>query len=282
MQGGIHYHTAACKCQQKSDSLTPCQGWYWSWRQCVIPPHVSMPLSRSDQPSWPTHWPGSCQYQTHCLQWIQYTSIWCTLWAHHLAARPPWCLTPQGKLVLVHCRHLWSCHTGSTLKWKTGSCEDELFHHSQATWHTSCTCFHYSGHNQACYSPWSSQIHQVHWWLDKGVSGSVQGHWQIPWQIQDPTPSWWTSHDTCPQEMPHHLTSKGQEAPQQDGIPRHDHPCRWTNKLGILHYLCPEGKWQATSVLGSPWPQWGHLPWSSQDAHCGGSCSWVCTLSLLQ
>ena len=54
-----------------------------------------------------------------------------------------------------------------------------------------------------------------------------------------------------------------------------------TNGLGILHYLSPEGKWWATSVLGSLWPQWGHPPWSPQDAHCGGSCSQVCTLSLL-
>ena len=78
---------------------------------------------------------------------------------------------------------------------------------------------------------------------------------------------------TYPQEMPHHLTSKGQGAPQQDGMPRHDLPCRWTNGLGILHYLHPEGKWQAMSVLGSPWPQWGHLLWSPQDSHCGRSCS---------
>ena len=30
--------------------------------------------------------------------------------------RLPWLSTPQGKLILVHCRHPWSCHTGSTLK----------------------------------------------------------------------------------------------------------------------------------------------------------------------
>ena len=48
--------------------------------------------------------------------WIPYTPIWCTLWAPHLAARPPWFLTPQGKLILVHCRHPWSHHPGSTLK----------------------------------------------------------------------------------------------------------------------------------------------------------------------
>ena len=66
---------------------------------------------------------------------------------------------------------------------RLASHEDELCHHGQATRHTSCTCFHYSGHNQACYSPWSSQVHQVHWWLDKWVPRSVQGHWQILWQI---------------------------------------------------------------------------------------------------
>ena len=35
---------------------------------------------------------------------------------HHLAARSPWCLPPQGKIILVHCRHPWSYHPGSTLK----------------------------------------------------------------------------------------------------------------------------------------------------------------------
>ena len=201
--------------------------------------------------------------------------------AHHLAGRLPWLSTPQGKLILVHCRCPWSCHTGSTLKWKTGSCEDDLCHHGKMTWHTSSTCFHYSSHNQACCSPWSSQLHQVHWWLDQLLPGSVQGHWQIPQWIQDLTPSWCTPHDTCPQEMPHCLSSEGQGAPLQDGMPRHDHPCRWTNRLGILNYLHPEGKWWAMSVLGSPCPQWGHLPWSSQDTYCGGSCPWVCTLPLL-
>ena len=184
MQWGIHHHIATCKCQQKRDSLTLSQHWYQSWRECANPPCVLMPLSRSDQPSWPAHWPGSCQYLTHCLQWIPYTSIWCIPWAYCLAARPPWCSTPQGKLTLVCCGHPWSHHPGSALKWKTGSHEDELSHHGQVTWHTSCTCSHYSSHNQACYSPWSSQVHQVHWWLDKGVPGLIQGHWQIPWQVQ--------------------------------------------------------------------------------------------------
>ena len=81
--------------------------------------------------------------------------------------------------------------------------------------------------------------------------------------------------------MPHHLVPKGQGTPWQDGMPRSDHLCRWAHGLGILLYLHSEGKWQAMPVLGSPWPQQGNLPRSSQDAHCGGSCPWVCTLSLL-
>ena len=59
--------------------------------------------------------------------------------------------------------------------------------------------------------------------------------------------------------------------------PRLTNPTDWVSSITLY----PEGKWQATSVLGSPWPQQGHLPWPSQDAHCGGSCSWVCTLLLL-
>ena len=118
MQWGIHHPTAACKCQQKRDILTLHQGQYQSWRQCATPQYVLMPLSRSVQPNWPAHWPWSCQYQTHCLPWIPYTSIWCTPWAHHLAARLPWCLAPQGKLALVCCRHPGACHPGSAHKWK--------------------------------------------------------------------------------------------------------------------------------------------------------------------
>ena len=34
-----------------------------------------MPVPRSDQSSWPTHWPRPCQHPTHCIQWIPYTSI---------------------------------------------------------------------------------------------------------------------------------------------------------------------------------------------------------------
>ena len=36
--------------------------------------------------------------------------------ALHGPIRLPWLLTPQGKLILVCCRHPWSFHPGSTLK----------------------------------------------------------------------------------------------------------------------------------------------------------------------
>ena len=78
--------------------------------------------------------------------------------------------------------------------------------------------------------------------------------------------------------MPHLLTSKGQGAPQQNGVHGSDHPCRPAHKLGIINHLCPESKWQAMSVFRSPWPQWGHLLWSPQGAHCVGICPWVHTL----
>ena len=51
-------HTPPYSClqvQAERDSLTLHQGQYQSCRQCVTPPCVLMPLSRSDQPSWPAH-----------------------------------------------------------------------------------------------------------------------------------------------------------------------------------------------------------------------------------
>ena len=82
----------------------------------------------------------------------------------------------------------------------------------------------------------------------------------------------------APRKCPITLPPK---TPRQDGMPRCDHPWGWTNRLGILDYLCPEGKWWATSVPGSPQPQRGHPPWSSQDTNCGRSCSRVHTLLLV-
>ena len=145
---------------------------------------------------------------------IPYTSIWCTPRTHHLAARLPWCSPHRVKSYWVHCGHPGPAILGIPSSEKLAVVKDELCHHHQMTHHTSCTCFHYSGHKQACYSPWCSQAHQVHWWLDQRVSRSVQGNWQISRWIQNPTPSWCTSCDTCPQEMPHCLMSKGQGAPQ--------------------------------------------------------------------
>ena len=55
---------------------------------------------------------------------------------------PPWCLTPQGNLILVHCRHPWPHHPGSTLQGKANSCEDELWHYNHMTWHKNPHVLH--------------------------------------------------------------------------------------------------------------------------------------------
>ena len=129
---------------------------------------IPMSLPKLDQPSWPAHWPGLCQHQTNCIQWIPYTPIWHTLWPHHLVARWSWHSTLQGKLLLVCCRHPQSCHPRSSIMQKVSCCLDELCHHSYLTWHKTskpCTCSH-SNSSQAYCSPCSSQAHQIHWWLD--------------------------------------------------------------------------------------------------------------------
>ena len=38
-------------------------------------------------------------------------------------------------------------------------------------------CSHNSDSSQACYSTCSSQVHQVHWWLDRGVPRLIHRHW---------------------------------------------------------------------------------------------------------
>ena len=74
----------------------------------------------------------------------------------------------------------WSCHPGCSLMQKASSHEDELCHHSHVTWHKtpkSWTCFHNSNNSQACYSPHCSQVHQLHWWLDKGIPRLIHRNW---------------------------------------------------------------------------------------------------------
>ena len=144
------------------------------------------------------------------------------------------------------------------------------------------TCSHYSSHNQACYSPWSSQVHQVHWWLHKWVSGSVQGHWQIPQQnyrIQ-------LHHDAhpmihAPRKCPITLHPKVKEHLNKMeclGMITHvDKPMDWVSSITYIQKA--NGK---LHVCLDPCDlKQGHLPWSPQDTHHGGSCSQVCTLSLL-
>ena len=155
-----------------------------------------------------------------------------------LGSQIAWCSTPQGKIILVHCRHPWSHHPGSTLKWETSSCEDEPCHHCQTTQHTSCTCFHYSSHNHACYSPEAAKPIRSTDDLIKEFPDWFQGIGLFPseYKIQ-------LHHDAHPvihgpQEMPHCLTSKGQRAPQQDGMPRWithvDEPMDWVSSITYI------------------------------------------------
>ena len=48
------------------------------------------------------------------------------------------------------------------------------------------------------------------------------------------------------------LMSKGQGAPQQNGMHGSDHLCGPAHGLGVINHLNPENKWQATSVFRSP------------------------------
>ena len=190
-------------------------------------------------------------------------------------------LTPQGKIILVHCRHPWSCHPGSTLKWETSSCEDELCHHHQTTLHSSCTCFHYSGHKQTCYCPWGSQAHQVHWWLDQGIPRSVQRHWPIPLQIQNLTLSWCTSHVHAPRKCPitlHPKVKKHLDKMEHLGvIAPVDEPTDWVSSITYVQ----KANGELRLCLDPRDLKECHLPWSSLDANCGRSCSQVHTLPLL-
>ena len=288
VQWSIHHCTAACKCQQKRNSLTPCQGQHQSWEVKCYPYCVfwCLYLNQISPAGLPT---GLDHISTRLTAYNRsHIPLYGALNVDpSLGSQATLALdTTRIKSYWACYRHPWSCHPGSSLMQKASSCEDELCHHSHATQQKtpkSCTCFH-NGNQQPSLlqSPCSSQVHQVHWWLDNRSSQiNSQESVDSPVQIHDLTPTWCPSHDTCPQEMPHCLVPKGQGTPQQDGMPGSNYPCRWAHRLGILHYLCSEGKWWAMPVLGSPWPQWGHLPRSSQDAHWGGSCSWVHALSLL-
>ena len=157
-----------------------------------------------------------------------------------------------------------------------------LCHHGRVTQHTSCTCFHLQQPTtRPATAPEAAKSIRSTDDLIKEFPDQFKGISRFPGKYKI-----WLHHDAhtvihVPRKCPIALHTKVKECLEKMEWSRCDYPCRWTNGLGILHYLRPEGKWQATSVLGSLWPQWGHLPWSSQDTHHGGSCSWVHTLSLL-
>ena len=48
--------------------------------------------------------------------------------------------------------------------------------------------------------------------------------------------------------------SQGEGAPGKNGGPESTHPCRPAHWLGIIDYLCPKGKWWASLMSRSMWP----------------------------
>ena len=66
--------------------------------------------------------------------------------AHSMApssgSQGPWHTNSQGKLLLVHCRHPWSCQPRSSIMHKASSCEDELYHHCYPTQYKTSKTLH--------------------------------------------------------------------------------------------------------------------------------------------
>ena len=75
--------------------------------------------------------------------------------------------------------------------------------------------------------------------------------------------------------------SQGQGAPGKNGGPGSNHPRRPAHRLGIINYLCTKGKWWASLMSRSAWPQQTNPLWSPQDTYCRRSCTWICKFALL-
>ena len=76
------------------------------------PLSVLTAASKRNQPRWPAHWPGPCSNQANCLQWVSDPSLWNPPWPHPLATKHSWSPTTHDPLILVCCRHTWSCSLG--------------------------------------------------------------------------------------------------------------------------------------------------------------------------
>ena len=89
-----------------------------------------------------------------------------------------------------------------------------------------------------------------------------------------------SSGHTCTQKMPNCITFEGQGPSGKNGGPGSNHLHHPAHRLGIIDYLCTKGKWWASLMSRSAWPQQSNPLQSSQDAYCR-SCTWIIKFTLL-
>ena len=187
-------------------------------------------------------------------------------------------------LILVHCRHTWSCSLGSPSMWEVSCGLSELCCWDHSTQQKPKMHSTHSG-SKSSKTTWSKitkvQVHQIHWWLDEIIPLQIHQNWQASRWIQDMTASRHSSGHTCTQKVPDHIMSQGQGAPGKNGGLGSNHLHRPAHRLGIIDYLNTKDKWWASLMSRSAWPQQSNPPQSSQGAYCRRSHTWICKFTLL-
>ena len=186
-------------------------------------------------------------------------------------------------LILVYCRHTWSCSLGSPSMLEVSCDPSELCCHVHLTQQKPDRYSTHSGSKSSkttCSKNTKAQVHPIHWWLDERIPWQIHWNWQAPGWIQDMTVSRCSSSHTCTQKMPQlHYVPRSRK-PGKNGGPGRNYPHRPAHRLGIIDYLCTKGKWWALLVSRSTWSQQSNPPWSSQDAYCR-SCTQIWKFMLL-
>ena len=200
---------------------------------------------------------------------------------HPLATKHSWSPTMHDPLILVHCRHTWSCSLGSPSMPEVSCGPSELCCWDQQKPDRYSTHSGSKSGKSTLSKNTKAQVHQIHWWLDERIPWQIHQNWQAPRWIQDKTVSRCSSGHTHTQKVPDHITPQGQGAPGKNGGPGSNHLHRPAHRLGIIDYLGTKGKWWASLMSRSVWPQQSNPPQSSQDAYCRRSCTWICQFALL-
>ena len=92
----------------------------------ILPLSVPTAASETNQPRWPAHWPEPHMNQANHLQWVSNSPVQNPLWHHPLATKYSWSPTMHDPLILVHCRHTWSCSLGYPSMWEVSCGPSEL------------------------------------------------------------------------------------------------------------------------------------------------------------